>query len=300
MHKQRIHEHFRCMGGMAFTKEMHNVLGKGEEYFGARQESKPKRGYELTQVEPDSCLVNMSATQLKDFPTSLALTQFLWTKQQGFELERPLAVWAAFGSTAMLHPCANVGATLRVYDVRPDELGPSHAPDSSKAQRHIEACELFHTSAVEAEMFSGMSKTEKSRLQELLTLAVAEHGHRAVKLIAAHETDEQRRRHKPLQVVGRFSAGNIANDGSRPDQYFVERKLKMDQTRATGVAVLPVKNLSSKSGRNEQALYYVPMAKYNAEDKPADAEVFSFPLFVLLSWTVIDKGVILAMVNITL
>ena len=40
----------------------------------------------------------------------------------------------------------------------------------------------------------------------------------------------------------------------------------------------------------------MPMAMYNAEDRT----MLRFPLFVLLSWTVIDKGVILAMANITL
>ena len=169
----------------------------------------------------------------------------------------------------------------------------------------IEACELFHTSAVEAEMFSGMSKTEKSTLQELLTLAVAQHGHSAEKLIAAHETDEQRRRHKPGQVVGRFTAANASEGGSRTDTYWREQRLKTDQTRATGLAVLGVQNLSSKEGRPESALFYLPAGKFNPDDKADDAAVCSFPFLVNFFFYFClgqsqDKCVMFALSNITL
>ena len=283
-YESRWMEYFRGIGGKAFHDEVSMHMGAGEEYYTQLTGNAPLRGWKFAQLEPDSCLLNLSGSGLQDFPLSYALTQFLWTKSRGFSCAqtdetRPV-VWSTYSSLTMLHPCSQLGAVLKVHSVKlwPDQDSNFDPHCSSSVERWLLTSELFHTAHMQSELCAGMSKMERFCLLELLTEAVARYDHLPEKLIAAHEPEEKLRRH------GRFGRqaslydydSFMKGDGA----FATEHRQLREEGRATGLIVLPVKNLSVKDGKAERALFYCPSAQYNAEDTAESIEV---KIFFLLS-----------------
>ena len=278
IHNRTLTDHFKNMGGMMLLRDFDKSVGKGEEWMPISK--LPGGPTHFSNLEINSCLLNLSGSGIKDFPLAYALTQFLWTQKHGFRYlqdDVPMQVWSpVWGKQTtphLLHACSQLKLALCAHGPpsSPAPLTENGRSRPNDAELYLEASELYHTAVISGEMCAGMSRTESAELLQLLVQATAAHNHPPERLIAAHETEEKFRRHKD-GYAGQYEFTAFASE--KASTFQLEHRRAREQTTALGVVGLTIRNLSDRSGDPEKALYVCPMAKFDESDTPEKVHFF--------------------------